>query len=485
MKRLMFFGFLTLFSHLFCQAEALSLDEFLSAVALKHHLILANEKSKEAAAFKRIGGDSNLSPLLSLSAGYLDDQKMSMMMPGFFMIHNTSWVYSAGLAKNFETGTQAALNMNLSQSSLTLDNMATGVPQYTSFGSATVAFGLSVSQSLWKDFFGHGTRLRQDRERKTEELTKENFNLQTKQILIEAELAFWDLLYLQEEQKLRQDSLARAKKIETWVKNRFSNGIGDKSDVLNAEGLAAVRELQLIQNQDDIVANRRKVMDMMELQNPNETPKMDGELSQARHLEALATGSEKGRRVRLDSYLTVLESKTKAIGSEEAAEAMKPDLVLSGGYSTNSFDLNNGISGAYSNIYQANTPTMSVGLKFTWLLDSDLKNANREAARRDSLASVMKMERQLLESDSAWQELSRRHHELTREVAAAHIVADVQNRKAAAERQKLEKGRTITLQVITAEQDAAESELTLARLQAAQRKMESQARMFVTLEETK
>ena len=222
----------------------------------------------------------------------------------------------------------------------------------------------------------------------------------------------------------------------------------------------------------------------MELGSTDEVPVLEGSLSDSRVLDALTANRGRGRRVRLDSYLSVLEAKAKAIGSQEAEETMKPDLVLSGGYSTNSYEPVNGISGAYNNVYQTNTPTLNVGLKFTWLLDADLKNANREAARREALSSALKMQRQLLESDSAWQEMNRRHRELTREVEAARFVAEIQKKKANAERSKLEKGRAITLQVVTAEQDAAESDLTLARLQAAQRKLEAQARMFVNMEET-
>jgi hypothetical protein len=51
------------------------------------------------------------------------------------------------------------------------------------------------------------------------------------------------------------------------------------------------------------------------------------------------------------------------------------------------------------------------------------------------------------------------------------------------EQDKLAKGRTITSQVITAEGDVAESELSLIKLLTEQRKLEAQAKMFIKLED--
>jgi len=473
------------------QAENLNLDQFLDQVLNQHKAIKSYSQSQQAAEYFREATDTVLSPQLSLQGGYIDDQKPTVTMP-YYMINRTQgWNYSATLGKLFSTGTQASLSANLSQLSLsTTDRMQVpGSAIYSNQSLGVGSLGVSLAQSLWKDFFGRATHLRQDREWKTEILKQQTFNLQIKQIVVEAENAFWDLLYLQEELQQRIDTLQRSKKIEVWVKKRFSNGIGDKADVLNAEGLSAARSLQLLQTQDDIVAAKRKVVDLLELENVDQVPILRGDIKNIRKLESLVPESSKAsassRKVRLDSYLAILEAKVKSIGASEAEESMKPDLQLAGSYATNSYDFNNGITGAYNNLTNTNLPTLNVGLKFVWLLDSDLRNANRESARREALSSTFNMQRQLLESDSAWQEMNRRHQELTREVQAAAFMADVQNKKASAEREKLEKGRSITSQVITAEQDAAESVLTLTKLEVAQRKLESQARLFLNLEESK
>ena len=55
----------------------------------------------------------------------------------------------------------------------------------------------------------------------------------------------------------------------------------------------------------------------------------------------------------------------------------------------------------------------------------------------------------------------------------------IRSKRALVEKDKLSKGRTITSEAITAEQDAAETALTLMKLRTEQRKLESQAKLFI------
>ncbi len=473
---------LLLFLSLEGSVHALNLDEFLGEVIAKNRLIQSHEKSKEAAFFRRAANDVILAPVLSLYSVGLDDKKIVLLSPGTNMTWNNTWNYGATLAQSFSTGTQMNVNFGATSSVGTLESLTTRV---RGFASDSAVLGLSLSQSLWKNAFGRATRWRLDRESSAEKLARETYDLQTKQLLIEAEGVFWEVLYLREELKQRQESSARARKIESWVKARFSNGIGEKSDVLNAEGLTALRDLQLLQTNDAIAAARKKVNDLVE-GNESWVQKIEGDLTKERPLEGLVTRlrdplwtGPSGKKIRLETRLSLLETKMKSLGVEEAKDAMKPDLVLTGGYATNAPDQSRGIGTAVEGVTDTSRPTMNLGLRFIWLLDGDVRNAHQEAARQDLLASQLKTDKQISDSDSIWLELQRKHDELSREILAAKKVAGVQKEKALAERDKLSRGRTVTSQAILAEQDAAESELTLTRLEIAQRKMESQAKMFI------
>jgi outer membrane protein TolC len=456
-------------------SSALTLDEYLQMVQKKNRTFQSLEASQEAADSRYKQGDLDLSPMLTASGSYLDDKSLTSAGTAV-LTHNQVRQYSLGLAKKFSTGTSASVTSTLQAVN------SEGAAGATSIASEnhTGTLGVSVSQSLWKDFFGQSTRLRHEREKSQSLYEKTGYNLQAKQALIDAEGAFWDLMYLQQELQLRKASLERAKKIEGWVRNRASNGIGDRADILNAQGLVASRELQLIGARDDLKGAQEKFADQIDWPDNQPLPELHGNLEQARPLKNFVSG-EQGRVVRLDTYLSVLDAQVKQVNAKEAEEKVAPDLTLAGAYKTNGYDTTD--SGAWEKQTSKDYPVSSVSLTFSWALDWDTKGAVRSAASKDALAAQLKKEKSLLDSETAWKEINRRHDEMSAKVTAAANLSQVQTAKAAAEREKLSKGRSITSNVITAEQDAADAELTLTKLKTEQRKLESQSRLFVKIQE--
>jgi outer membrane protein TolC len=456
-------------------ARAMSLQEYLKLVSQKHGGLKSIEASKEAAENRKVTQELDLSPVLTLSGGYLDDKKVQATAPSYIVNHSEVRTYSLGLAKKFVTGTYVQVTGTAQQiNSDYIYNTAGGASQ-VGVGS----LGINLSQSLWKDGFGTMTRIRLERQRLTAEAEKQSYDLQARQLLLDAEAAYWDLVYQSHEAELRNTSLERSKRISAWIRKRFDNGIGDRADVLNAEGLMATRELQLVSAQDELRAAQKRVADILELGSGEPLPELRGDLSSQRELNSYIGGEAKGRVVRLDAYLSVIESKAKALVADEVIGSMSPDLSLQGSYQTNATAADESAMAAFNKANKADHPTAYIGLQLTWLLDGEVKAANRNAAKMDALAASLKQERKLLESDSSWVEIQRRYNELSKKIELATRINRVQTEKAAAERDKLTKGRSITSQVITAEQDAAEAELSLARLKAEQRKMEAQGRLFV------
>lgn len=461
-------------------ASALTLDGFLQRVQEKHLSVKSLNAQKEASDSRLVAGDVGLAPILSLKASILDDKNIQSL-GGYLTDHTKATEYSLGLAKKFSTGTNAQVLASVTETQLVGTNLTATPPQGFDQTFARGSLGISVSQSLWKDGFGAATSLRREREALVSQAEKQSYDLQLKQLMIDAESAYWDYLYQQEELSQRKDSLQRAKRIESWMQKRVGNGIGDDSDLLNAQGLVAGRELQLLASQDESLAVEKKMRDLLELAGDETLPDVTGDLRSNRKLEQMISSHQGGRRVRLDTYLSILEAKAKATAANEIADAYRPDLVLEGQYKTNSNE--NRMTDAANKISDSSRPTEAVALKLVWLLDSDLKNAAKQTAKSEALAANYKKDRKLLEGESAWQEMNRRHSELSKKILAADLAANIQTKKAAAQRDKLSKGRAITTDVVTAEQDAAESLLLVTKLRAEQRKLEAQGRLFVTIEE--
>ena len=205
-------------------------------------------------------------------------------------------------------------------------------------------------------------------------------------------------------------------------------------------------------------------------------------MTQAREIRTLVGGS--GKVVRLDSWLASLDAKVRAISAEEAAEAVKADLNLSGSYNTNSFTPGGVASDGTTDLNKTDHPTTQVALTWTYLFDTDVKDASQKSVRKAAEAAKLVAERKALEGETAWNELNRRYSELGRRIKSASIVQQIQSDRAKAQADKLARGRSVTSDVINSEQDAAEAALQLTKMQAEQRKLEAQSRLFVTVKET-
>jgi outer membrane protein TolC len=469
---------LTLFSALLLAvnpAQALDLDGFLAQVKSRHQGLKALQISKEASDERAQAGDISLVPVLSLKGSWLDDKKQ----PNFFGAKASDTTqYTLGLTKKFSSGT----TMNLNASAIGSENKEMANPALGAFAKyAQGSLGVAVSQSIWKDFFGASTRLRREREATVAEAEKSGYDLQARQLMIGAESAYWDYIYLKEEISQREESLKRSQKIEAWVRRRTQDGIADRADLLNAQALVATRKLQLLNTQDEMVANQKKVRNILELDDAEALPDLSGKMDSPRDIRIRL--KQAGRIVRLDAYVTHLEAKSRATAAREVEDSFRSDLTLAGSYNTNSFEYGGTTPDATKNWNQTDTPTSAVSLTWTYMFDDSVKQAAQSTARKEALAADLRSRRQFMESDLSWTELLRRNQELTLKIEAARGISQLQMSRAKAEQDKLSKGRSITTNVINSEQDAAEAELNLTRLLAEQRKLEAQSQMFVSLED--
>ena len=414
-------------------------------------------------------------PVLSLKGAWLEDKKQPNFLGAESM--NTTQ-YTLGLSKKFTTGTQISLNAQ----ALGSENIGLSNPALVAYGKyAQGSLGVAITQSLWKDFFGASTRLRRERDALQSQAEKSNYDLQQKQILIEAEAVYWDFIYLREEFAQRKASLERAQKIESWIRRRASDGIADRADSLNAQALVATRQFQMINSQDEVIANEKKVRSLLEMGETDKLTEISGEIDSKRDIKSKFKSA--ARVVRLDAYLSRLESKNQEVISRQVEDSFKSDLSLAGSYNTNSFEAGGATSDATKNWTKKDYPTSTMSLTWTYLFDTSVKSAAQSSARKDAMASKLRSERKLLESDLAWRELIRRNEELDKKINALRSISSLQKERAKAEQNKFSKGRSITSNVINSEQDAAEAELTLTKLLAEQRKLESQSQLFVSLED--
>lgn len=424
-------------------STAANLNDYMSKIKEVNPQIQAQIKAIEASESKKFQGDLVLNPQLIGKLSFVDDKK-DQPIPSLMGTRTINQEVQFGVSKKFLTGTTMSL----------LDNYQNTQVDGTLMGSVKSNknyYTLSLAQPLWKDSFGHSNDLRHSRELSQEKMEKMYSQMILGQFLQDAEAQFWDYLYLKADKELKESSIKRAQDLEAWTKRRYENGIADKSDYLQIQALVAQRKLQLVSSEDDLTAQIKKMRSFLELSEKENLPDYEENFKK----ERLSFG---GNKVRYDVIASKYEASLKQVVVSEVHESLKPDLSIEAAYMS--------------------LPTTSVALKFSMPIDTTVTNEVKKAAQLDYQSSQLKYERKKQESDLGWDELKRRHKELSKRIEITQQLVDTQKAKVQREREKLMQGRTTTFQVISFEQESQESEVALLKLHVEQRKLESQTHLF-------
>lgn len=450
-------------------ANALSIDDYLKIVIQKNKLVSSYDLSIEASKDKRIAGDLLLSPVLTGGYSVTTDKSEPITLAD----KRTTTAANLGLSKKFSTGTTLGVTADTTKFEYEMPVTA-GNNGYSRGG-----LGVSLQQSLWKDFFGHGTRLRQDREEATSKLETLGFELRKRSTLIEMESDYWDYLVAQEDLKLKQANLDRAKKLESWNSNRVYNGISDQSDLLQVKALTASREVQLATAKDELTFRESKIRENMGLGDSEPLPIFTSNMMDTRPY--VGELSKQKEVVKIDSYISTLEADVKQKVSEEVRDGLRPDLSLIGKYNTSSYNVDH--QEMQNNIGKTDRPVTFVGVNLSWMFGSDAKSSQVAAAKKEALAAQYRAEQAKLSGTNAWADFLRKYELTKQNVITLEKIAQLQRDRARQEQIKFSKGRTITLNVVTAETDSAEAEVTYLRAKSGLRKLEATTQLYMSTAE--
>ena len=459
MKKIVF-----LFAMVGSAAQALTLDQYLEQARQKNSLFQAYEMAVQAADDKVDSAGLDLSPVLTTS--YLKGVDKSL--PSQISNERNISQYSIGLAKKFITGTSIKLQGDLAD----YKNPGTAFPGFDQY--STGALGVSVSQSLWKDFFGYGTRTKLQREKSAAQIERTAAELQRRAYLIQMEADFWDYIVASEDVRLKKANLERAEKLQKWTANRVSNGISDKADLMNIKALTSLRSVQYQNSVEDLKTAETKIRENLGLSADQATPTIDGQMTQERnYIKSLASSKNV---LSLEAEVARLEASTKKNVADEVTDQLRPDLSVFGTYATTSY--NRDRSEAISKVTDSDYPKTSVGVQFSWVIETDAKSGARGASQKEALASQYKAERKVKDGVNAWNELLRKYQVAVSNVKTLEDVATFQRERSKAEQDKFLKGRTVTANVVTAETDAAEAEVNLLKAKSGLRKLEASSQLF-------
>jgi len=444
------------------QAARLSLQEFLQN-AIKNNTQFAALKSlEEAAKLTQEKGDIELTPMLSLKMGIMDDKKPTLQ-PNFQGDHTQAKQIQLGVAKKFSTGT--ALQVQMLHNWAQISGTTFPLPTYWS-----PALSIGFSQSLWKDFLGRQTQIRRDRENAQEKLQSLVHALSGLQLLFAMEQSYWNHIFYVQDLRIKKESLLRAQKLKTWMARRVNNGLADRNDLLQVEALEGARMLQLITAEDEYQASIKTL-----------------ELSMGQSLAGFEIPSSFPSSdnfdipkdfLRIDVLIQQRESQMRSYVVKETIEATKPELNLAGSASTNA--QKSTLAGSFGGLLATDKPTYILGIELKIDLDSRSKNAIKNSALAESTAAVQKLSHGLIEGQIQREELLRRANDLNVRIQTVEKLLKIHAEKSAREKDRLERGRTVTFQVINFEQEHSESEVLLLKLQSEKQKLLASRRLFVS-----
>ena len=446
-------------------AKAISIDEYIGLAKEKNPLLKSYQYSLEAADLRTKAAEIDLAPVLTGNYTKSNDESR----PSQLGTEREAEIYSLGLSKKFFTGTFVKLDATTGE----FHNTAVLIPGFDQY--STGAVGITIQQSLWKDFFGGGTRTKISRLEKLAEIEKLNAELQSRMALYDVESNYWDYALAQENYRLKKANLERAQKIEKWTSDRVGNGISDRADLMNTKALMALREAQFIVAEEELKTQEVRLRDNLQLAENEPTPIINADLGSARPY--LINLIKMKNVEKIEARIAALDAQARVLIADETVDGLRPDLSVFGNYTTTSYDRNH--DQAVSNMTKDDYPKNTVGVNFTWVFEGGSKSATRDAAKKDALAAHLRADKRRSEGKNSWTDLVRKYDVLKSSVTTLEKVANFQRERAKAEQDKLSKGRTVTANVVLAETDAAEAEINLLRTKSSLRKLEASSLFFI------
>jgi outer membrane protein TolC len=223
--------------------EALSLEDFLQKVLERNKAIQARLMAFHSARSLLRAENAFYEPALVSSSEYIDRQRAntieierSLRSGGFFVERNQN--YSA--AVEFRTPLNSRVRVGAGSRKLKNNIQRTVIVDLDAEYEANV--GVSIEQPLLKGagpvaaFAGKRLALR------NAEAAFQEYRRQMMQIVAEAEMAYWQLHFAQEEHRLSTESVTVAQTVADDSRARFDAGRGSRLDVLEADAGLAVRK---------------------------------------------------------------------------------------------------------------------------------------------------------------------------------------------------------------------------------------------------
>jgi len=373
------------------------------------------------------------------------------------------------LQKLFSTGTTFSLNGSHDNS------------QYTTLGQRNnEGWEVRLTQSLWRDAFGHNTHLRWEGE-KAELVSRQAqayYNLENFYVTVES--LYWDLSVAIRQQEVRKKNIENGERLLYWTRERAKNSAAEASDVYQAEALVSQAKLDAINAQNSIDTLKNQLRTYLPNLRSEDIVIDENSLGKIRSVDNLIVKEGSGEPRRLDTISAVYLANQAEATARQVKDSYRPRVDAYVGYGQNG--IAPGFSNAWDRSLDSDHNITRVGVQLSIDLSRGLVSDRVRSAELAAEAQRLNAQTQSRTSTLSWDDLRRQVNVLKQRLDEATHLADLQNHKVIEERKRFRLGRSTVFQLVTYELDVANAELTMYQSMADLRKAESQARYFTTMQ---
>lgn len=405
--------------------------------------------------------DIVLAPMLSLEAtGFTDNRNQLLVLP----IKQEELLLSARVSKYFGTGTLVDFSTGTTSSEYRTGPLAGHTNHIGNFQ-------LSLTQNLLRDSFGASERIRKRQNQKEYELRKLQLDLQQANLIINFEDVLWNYLAADFELKLRQESLKNWREIEKWMKSRYQRSAAELVDVKQISATRILREIQ-VQTIQQTLSNLKRDLD--QLGGAGFADKLNLSVN---NIEL--DPSEIKYAESAFSLQTLILEKTASVSEQQMLATLqnnKPDLKLN--FTVSRMGIDNSAFRSFEDSYGIGDYYTRASLVFSTPIDFNLLKTGNESAKLKFKAASLRRDQSIAAAKLEWNNLKDQISEHVNRVSLLKSLTKEQKQRNKAENSRFRNGRSTSLQVVTAEQETLDAELTLRTTQASLKKLIARYRLF-------
>lgn len=426
----------------------LSLDDFLKQVTEKNQSITASKLIAESADNRADEGKLIFRPNVFAQAQAASDKKptTNVNAQGDRTDHN---FFTVGLIQQFNFGLQGKLGYDFSHTQIY--NASPAFLPQSDFHDGVAR--LELTQSLWRNFWGKETRSQETIITGQAQANKHGENFKVAATLAQAESLYWSLSQLRKVVIVQKESLERAQKIRSWNQRRLSSGLAESSDFLQSDANFKAREYELKSSLQDVKNLQRATNSLRGIDSDLFTEELESVNS--KYIKSLSLPPK--AELRDDTKAALEIQKISKASAELSIEKNKPVFEVYGAYALNGRDKER--NQAISKSFKSDHDTKAIGVRFVAPLDFGTTGDNISGYKKEQIAAEQNFQRKLFEQEQQWSDLTSKFEDAKIKLSLVEKIEEAQKIKASNERDRLNKGRTVTFQVLNFEQDYAQSEL--------------------------